>query len=175
MYPIYAFGSEEQKQQYLPKMATGEIIGCFGLTEPDYGSNPCGMITMAKEQSDGTWVLNGAKMWITNGSTANIAVVWAKTNGDPSDKSIRGFIVPTDTQGLQGEGSEGQALAARERHERAGVPGRASARRRDPAEVGWSQEPAHVPHAGALRHLVGRDRRGDGVFRGSARVLEERA
>src|SRR5688500_20220197 len=93
MYPIYAFGSEEQKKHYLPKMATGEIIGCFGLTEPDYGSNPSGMITMAREQKDGSWVLNGAKMWITNGSTAQIAVVWAKTNGDADDRSIQGVIV----------------------------------------------------------------------------------
>src|SRR4051794_28356688 len=94
MYPIFAFGSEEQKKDYLPKMARGEIIGCFGLTEPDYGSDPSGMITTAREQPDGSWILNGAKMWITNGSTANIAVVWSKTNGDPSDASIRGFIVP---------------------------------------------------------------------------------
>ena len=79
MYPIYAFGSEAQKRQYVPKMAAGEIIGCFGLTEPDYGSNPSGMITMARRQKDGSWLLNGAKMWITNGSTAQIAVVWAKT------------------------------------------------------------------------------------------------
>ncbi|MEX2325308.1 MAG: acyl-CoA dehydrogenase family protein, partial [Gemmatimonadaceae bacterium] len=98
MYPIFAFGSEEQKRHYLPKMAQGEIIGCFGLTEPDFGSNPAGMITRAKEQKDGTWVLNGSKMWITNGSTAHVAIVWAKTEGD-SDKSIRGFIVPRDTPG----------------------------------------------------------------------------
>ena len=70
MYPVYAFGSEEQKRHYLPKMASGEIIGCFGLTEPDYGSNPSGMITRALVQKDGSWVINGAKMWITNGSTA---------------------------------------------------------------------------------------------------------
>src|SRR3954467_833849 len=108
MYPIYAFGSEEQKQAHLPKMATGEIIGCFGLTEPDYGSNPSGMITMAKEQPDGSWILNGAKMWITNGSTAHIAVVWAKTNGDPSDKSIRGFIVPTNTKGFKAKDQKGK-------------------------------------------------------------------
>jgi len=108
MYPIYAFGSEEQKRRYLPKMATGEIIGCFGLTEPDYGSNPSGMITMAKEQGDGSWVLNGSKMWITNGSTANIAVVWAKTNGDASDRSIRGFIVPTDTAGFKAKDQKGK-------------------------------------------------------------------
>ena len=108
MYPIYAFGSEGQKQQYLPKMATGEIIGCFGLTEPDFGSNPSGMITMANEQADGSWIINGAKMWITNGSTAQIAIVWAKTNGDPSDKSIRGFIVPTDSRGFKAKDQKGK-------------------------------------------------------------------
>ena len=108
MYPIYAFGSEEQRQQYLPKMAAGEIIGCFGLTEPDYGSNPSGMITMAREQADGSWVLNGGKMWITNGSTANIAIVWSKTNGDKADTSIRGFIVPTDTPGFQARDQKGK-------------------------------------------------------------------
>ena len=108
MYPIWAFGSEEQKRRYLPKMATGEIIGCFGLTEPDYGSNPSGMITMARQQQDGTWMLNGAKMWITNGSTAKIAVVWAKTNGDTSDRSIRGFIVPKGTAGFTSRDQKGK-------------------------------------------------------------------
>src|SRR6478735_373549 len=108
MYPIYAFGSEEQKKKWLPQMAKAEVIGCFGLTEPDFGSNPSGMITMAKEQGDGTWLLNGAKMWITNGSTANIAVVWAKTNGDPSDASIRGFIVPTDSKGFKAKDQKGK-------------------------------------------------------------------
>ena len=108
MYPIYAFGSEEQKRKYLPKMATGETIGCFGLTEPDYGSNPSGMVTMAKEQGDGSWILNGTKMWITNGSTAHVAIVWAKTNGDKSDKSIRGFIVPTDSAGFKAKDQKGK-------------------------------------------------------------------
>src|SRR3954463_11032735 len=108
MYPIYAFGSDDQKRNYLPRMAAGEVIGCFGLTEPDFGSNPSGMITMAREQKDGTWLLNGAKMWITNGSTAKIAVVWAKTNGDPSDKSIRGFIVPTDSKGFTAKDQKGK-------------------------------------------------------------------
>jgi glutaryl-CoA dehydrogenase len=89
-------------------MAEGEVIGCFGLTEPDYGSNPSGMITMAKEQADGTWLLNGAKMWITNGSTADIAVVWAKTNGDTSDKSIRGFIVPKGAKGFTSKDQKGK-------------------------------------------------------------------
>jgi glutaryl-CoA dehydrogenase len=108
MYPIYAFGSEEQTRRYLPKMAAGEVIGCFGLTEPDFGSNPSGMVTMAKEQPDGTWVLNGAKMWITNGSTAHIAIVWAKTNGDASDTSIRGFVVPTNARGFKAKDQKGK-------------------------------------------------------------------
>jgi glutaryl-CoA dehydrogenase len=108
MYPIYAFGSEAQKRHLLPKMAQGEIIGCFGLTEPDFGSNPSGMITMAKEQPDGSWILNGSKMWITNGSTAQIAVVWAKTNGDPDAASIRGFVVPTDTPGFKAKDQKGK-------------------------------------------------------------------
>ncbi len=107
MYPIYAFGSDEQKRRWLPKMASGEVIGCFGLTEPDYGSNPAGMITVAKETKDG-WVLNGAKMWITNGSTAQIAVVWAKTGKVDDVESIRGFIVPTDTLGFSAKDQKGK-------------------------------------------------------------------
>jgi glutaryl-CoA dehydrogenase len=107
MYPIYAFGSEEQKQKYLPRMAAGEVIGCFGLTEPDFGSNPGGMVTRARKTDDG-WVLNGAKMWITNGSTANIAIVWAKTGELDDSKSIRGFIVPTDTPGFSAKDQKGK-------------------------------------------------------------------
>jgi len=108
MYPIYAFGSEEQKKQYLPKMASGEVIGCFGLTEPDFGSNPSAMITRAIVQRDGSWVINGAKMWITNGSTAQVAIIWAKTGEDKSDKSIRGFIVPTDAAGFTAKDQKGK-------------------------------------------------------------------
>jgi glutaryl-CoA dehydrogenase len=107
MYPIHAFGSEEQKRQYLPKLASGELIGCFGLTEPDYGSNPGGMITTARETADG-WVLNGAKMWITNGSAADIAIVWAKTGALDDPRSIRGFIVPTDTPGFTAKDQKGK-------------------------------------------------------------------
>ncbi len=108
MYPIYAFGSEEQKKHYLPKMASGEIIGCFGLTEPDFGSNPSGMITRAREQADGSWVLNGAKMWITNGSSSQVAIVWAKTGDSKEDSAIRGFIVPTDTPGFSSKDQKGK-------------------------------------------------------------------
>ncbi len=107
MYPIYSFGSEEQRKEWLPQMASGKVIGCFGLTEPDYGSNPAGMITVAKETKDG-WVLNGAKMWITNGSTAQVAVVWAKTGALDDANSIRGFIVPTDTKGFSAKDQKGK-------------------------------------------------------------------
>ncbi|MET7495188.1 acyl-CoA dehydrogenase family protein [Streptomyces sp900116325] len=106
MYAIHRFGSEEQKERWLPGMAAGEIIGCFGLTEPDHGSDPAGMRTYAKRDpggaagpddagSAGDWVLSGRKMWITNGSVAGVAVVWAQT-----DEGIRGFVVPTDTPGF---------------------------------------------------------------------------
>ena len=107
MYPIYEFGSEEQKRRWLPPMAAGRVIGCFALTEPDYGSNPAGMITAAKETKDG-WVLNGAKMWITNGSTAHVAVVWAKTGPLDDPSSIRGFLVPTDTPGFSAKDQSGK-------------------------------------------------------------------
>ena len=98
MYPIYAFGSEEQKMKYLPDMAAGKIIGCFGLTEPNFGSNPNGMITRAKRVRDG-WVLNGSKAWITNGSVADIAIIWAKT--ETEDDMIRGFIVNKGAVGFK--------------------------------------------------------------------------
>jgi glutaryl-CoA dehydrogenase len=94
MFAIWRWGSEEQKLQWLPRMATGEIVGCFGLTEPDAGSDPASMRTRARRDGD-DWVINGTKMWITNGSMADVAVVWAAT-----DDGIRGFIVPTDTPGF---------------------------------------------------------------------------
>jgi len=94
MYPIYAFGSEEQRTQWLPQMAAGEVIGCFGLTEPHGGSDPANMKTNARRDG-GDWLINGAKMWITNGNVAKIAIVWAQT-----EDGIQGFIVPTDTPGF---------------------------------------------------------------------------
>jgi glutaryl-CoA dehydrogenase len=94
MYPIFAYGSQQQKDFWIPKLAAGEKIGCFGLTEPDFGSNPGGMRTNARRDGE-SWVLNGAKAWITNGSVADVAVVWAKCEG-----SIRGFLVEKDTPGF---------------------------------------------------------------------------
>ncbi len=107
MYPIFSFGSEEQKRHWLPRLAGGQEIGCFGLTEPDFGSNPGGMLTTARQTADG-WVLNGTKMWITNGSQATVAIVWAKTGAIDDIKSIRGFIVPTGTPGYTAKDQEGK-------------------------------------------------------------------
>jgi glutaryl-CoA dehydrogenase len=94
MYPIYTYGSAEQKDRWLPKMQSGEAIGCFGLTEPGFGSNPAGMQTRAKQDGD-HWILNGEKTWITNGSMADVAIVWAR-----SDEGIRGFLVEKGTPGF---------------------------------------------------------------------------
>jgi glutaryl-CoA dehydrogenase len=102
MYPIFAYGSEKQKDYWLPRLAKGEAIGCFGLTEPDYGSNPGGMITRATETSDG-YILNGAKMWITNGTIADVAVVWAKLNG-----VVNGFLVEKGTKGFSAPEMKGK-------------------------------------------------------------------
>ncbi|MFQ5690620.1 MAG: acyl-CoA dehydrogenase family protein [Gemmatimonadota bacterium] len=107
MYPIHEFGSEAQREQWLPRLASGEQIGCFGLTEPDFGSNPGGMITRAVKDGD-EWVLNGAKMWITNGSMADVAVVWAKTGEVDDVASIRGFIVETDREGFSARDQKGK-------------------------------------------------------------------
>ncbi|NKB87866.1 MAG: acyl-CoA dehydrogenase [Acidobacteria bacterium] len=95
MYPIFEFGSEEQRREWLPRMASGEVIGCFGLTEPDAGSDPGAMRTTAVKDGD-DWIINGVKMWITNGTMAKIAIIWAQT-----DDGIRGFVVPTDLPGFQ--------------------------------------------------------------------------
>ncbi|WP_448222071.1 acyl-CoA dehydrogenase family protein [Gordonia iterans] len=99
MFAIHRWGSEEQKQEWLPRMATGEALGCFGLTEPDYGSNPAGMLTNARRDGD-DWILNGSKMWITNAPVADVAVVWARTDLEQGSRGIRGFLIPAGTPGF---------------------------------------------------------------------------
>ncbi len=131
MYPILKYGSEEQKNNWLPKMARGDVIGCFGLTEPDFGSNPAGMITTAKLKGD-RWVLHGNKMWITNGTQAHLAVVWAKT-----DDGIRGFLVEKGTKGFNS-------------HE---VKGKLSLRASDTAELSFDQ--CEIPKENILPYSKG--------------------
>ena len=105
MYPIFAFGSDEQKNTWLPALRSGEKLGCFGLTEPDFGSNPGGMRTRARKAGN-EYVLNGEKMWITSGSIADVAVIWAKVEGD--DNQVRGFLVETDRKGFKAEDVHGK-------------------------------------------------------------------
>jgi glutaryl-CoA dehydrogenase len=135
MYPIHAFGSEEQKERFLPGMAKGKLIGCFGLTEPDFGSNPGGMRTRARKDGD-SWVLNGTKAWITNGTFADLAIVWAKTE-DGGPESIRGFIVE---KGMPG-------FSARE------IPGKFSLRASATAEL--SLQDVRVPERNVLPNVKG--------------------
>ena len=104
MFAIHRWGTDEQKDEWLPRMATGDAIGCFGLTEPDAGSDPGSMKTRARREAPGDeqsdWVLNGSKMWITNGTLADVAIVWARVEDGGADDGIRGFVVPTDTEGF---------------------------------------------------------------------------
>ncbi|MCY1031102.1 acyl-CoA dehydrogenase family protein [Corallococcus sp. BB11-1] len=135
MFPIHAFGSEEQKARFLPDMAKGRLIGCFGLTEPDFGSNPGGMRARARKDGD-TWVLNGTKAWITNGSIADVAVVWAKTE-DGGAESVRGFLVEKGTPGF----------SARE------IPGKFSLRASLTSELSFQD--VRVPERNVLPGVVG--------------------
>ena len=154
MYPLYAYGSEEQRLRWLPDMAAGKVIGCFGLTEPQGGSDPANMKTNAKR--DGAdWILNGSKMWITNGNLADIAIVWAQT-----EDGIQGFVVEKGFAGF----------TAQEIHKkmslRASVTSalffdnvRVPEANRLP-NVKRPERPAGLPDPGALRHHLGSDRRG---------------
>ena len=107
MYPIFTFGSEEQKKAWLPALATGEKLGCFGLTEPGFGSNPAGMTTRARK-SGGEYILNGEKMWITSGTIADVAIVWAKLEGAEDDDLVRGFLVETNRPGFSSSDIHGK-------------------------------------------------------------------
>ena len=168
MYAIWQWGSEEQKQEWLPRMAAGDAIGCFGLTEPDHGSDPGGMRTRARR--DGAdWVLDGRKMWITNGSIADVAVVWAQT--DEGDPRLRR---PDRHRRLLRPGDQAQDVAARLGHQRAGARRRPAPRLRGAARRTRAQGPALLPERGALRHRLGRARRGPVLPRGGA-VVRRRA
>ena len=150
MFSIYRYGSEEQKSEWLPRLAAGDAIGCFGLTEPDFGSNPAGMRTRARR--DGSdWVLNGTKMWITNGNLADVATVWAQT-----DDGIRGFLVPTDTPGFTANDDPPQAVPARLGDLRAGARTMCGCPRRRSCRTPAVWRPAVVPQRGPVRHRVRR-------------------
>ena len=151
MHPIHAYGTEEQRMKYLPKLATGEWVGCFGLTEPDHGSDPGSMKTRAVETANG-WRLTGSKMWITNSPIADVFVVWAKTD----DGAIRGFILEKGMAGLSAPKIEGKFSLRcfadrRDRHGRCrGAARKPAAQRRRPRRA------VRLPQPGALRHRLGR-------------------
>ena len=159
MFAIWKFGTEDQKNTWLPPMATGEAIGCFGLTEADFGSNPAGMRTRAKRDGD-EWVLNGTKMWITNGSVADVAIVWAQT-----DEGIRGFVVPTASAGFSASKIT-KKLSLRASITSELVLEGAAAGRGSTARRRWVARSAVVPQRGAIRHRLRRARRRSGLPRG---------
>ena len=169
MFAIWRWGSEEQKEQWLPRMHTGEVIGCFGLTEPDAGSDPGTMRTHARR--DGSdWILNGTKMWITNGSIADIAIVWARTE----DGEIRGFIVEKGTPGFTApEIHKKMSLRASVTSELVLDDVRVPADSMLPGAVD-ARGPALVPQRGALRDRLRRRRRRARLLRGGALLLEGR-
>ena len=154
MHPIYAYGSEAQKTKYLPKLATAELIGCFGLTEPDFGSDPGSMATRAEKVSGG-YKLNGAKMWISNAPICDFAIVWAKLDG-----KIRGFIVERGTKGFSTPKIEGKLQLAHLGHRRDRAGGRGRAGRQPAAERQRPGRSVRLPQHGPLRHRLGLDGRG---------------
>ena len=165
MYAIWRWGSDEQKDEWLPAMGRGEAVGCFGLTEPDHGSDPGGMRTRARRDGD-DWILDGTKMWITNGSISDVAVVWAQT-----DEGIRGFVVPTRRPRIHREHDQAEDVAARLRDVRAGARRRPAARRRGVPRGHRAEGPAVVPQRGPVRHRLGLPRRRPVVVRDRSRLL----
>ncbi len=158
MHSIYAYGSEEQKQKYLPEMAQAKLIGCFGLTEPDSGSDPGSMMTRAKKDGD-EYVISGTKMWITNSPLAHLAIVWAKVD-DGGPESIRGFIVERGMKGFETPRIHGKmSLRASETGEIVLDECRVPAKNMLPEQAGPGRA-ARLPVASALRHRLGRAGRG---------------
>ena len=149
MYPIHQYGSEEQKQRWLPALQQGKAIGCFGLTEPDFGSNPAGMRTRAVKDGD-HYILNGEKAWITSGTIADVAVVWART-----PEGIRGFLVEKGTPGYTSKRHQGQVVAARLGDLQPLAPGRSRARGPDASEGARVEGSFELFVSSALRHRLG--------------------
>ncbi len=168
MYPIYEFGSEEQKQAWLPPMQKGEKLGCFGLTEPDFGSNPGGMLTRAKKVGN-EYVINGEKMWITSGTIADVAIIWAKVENE--NDRVRGFLVETDRPGFKADDIHGKWSL------RASVTSGLSLQDVHVPEsnllpkIRWSEISADVPEPSALWHRVGSAGRCHGVLRLRAAIF----
>ena len=180
MSAIRRYGSEEQKQRWLPGMATGELIGCFALTEPQGGSDPAAMTTTARREGDG-WVLDGAKRWIGLASVADVAVVWARVD-DPTGPggeyaagegggAVRGFLVPDDDARVHGDPDRGQALDARVGAVRRRLRRGPASRRRHAARGIRALGALRLPQRGPLRHRLGRDGRGPLVPRGRTRAV----
>ena len=169
MYPIYTFGSDEQKNTWLPALASGEKLGCFGLTEPGFGSNPGGMTTTARKSGD-EYILNGEKMWITSGTIADVAVIWAKVEDE--DNLRPRLPCRNRPPRLPCLRSARQVELARLRHQRPLAPGRPHPRRQPAARHRRPQEPAHVPQPGPLRHQLGGHRRGHVLLRHGAPVRQ---
>jgi len=167
MYPIYTFGSDDQKNTWLPAMQKGEKLGCFGLTEPDFGSNPGGMRTRARKVGK-EYVLNGEKMWITSGTIADVAVIWAKVENE--DNKVRGFLVETTAPDSKPT-TFTASVAARFGDVGLVFAGCAHPRIEPPARNGRIEVSADVLESGALRNLMGRSRRGDGVLRLRAAIF----
>ena len=165
MYPIHEYGSAEQKDRWLPKMQSGEAIGCFGLTEPGFGSNPAGMQTRAKQDGD-HWILNGEKTWITNGSLADVAIVWAR-----ADAGIRGFLVERDTPGFTTSDIHGKlSMRASVTSSLALSDCRVPASALLPGAQGLKAS-AKLSIASTLRYRLGRAGRCDGLLRDRAAVF----
>ncbi len=158
MYPIHEYGSDEQKDRWLPALQQGKAIGCFGLTEPDFGSNPAGMRTRAVKDGD-HYVLNGEKAWITSGTIADVAVVWART-----DEGVRGFPGGKRHAGLLRQGHQRQMVAARVGNVHAGFAGRSRADEQHASQSAGNEGPLELPDAGPLRHRLGGHRRCHGLL-----------
>ncbi len=168
MYPIYEFGSDEQKDTWLPAMQKGEKLGCFGLTEPDFGSNPGGMRTKARKVGN-EYVINGEKMWITSGSIADVAVIWAKVENE-NDK-VRGFLVETDRPGFKADDVHGKWSLRASVTSGLSYAGRSRARVESAAQDRRAEISVDVFESSALRHRVGRAGRGDVVLRHRAAIF----